>query len=140
MAARRPIWVDTSAFVAWFDRTEKRHKKTDALITGFARAGTAMITSDYIVDETCTLLKARGDAHAALRFLDLLDRSAAFRLEWVGSLRFDLTRQFFRKHSDHGYSFTDCTSFVLMRELRLKDALTTDSHFIEAGFHALLID
>ena len=40
--------------------------------------------------------------------------------------------------ADHRYSFTDCSSFVLMAELGLKQALTTDRHFIEAGFQALL--
>ena len=31
-------------------------------------------------------------------------------------------------------AFTDCTSFVLMRELKLREALTTDRHFLQAGF------
>jgi hypothetical protein len=44
----------------------------------------------------------------------------------------------FRKHADHGYSFTNCTSFVVMREMGLRDALTTDRHFAAAGFHPLL--
>jgi len=42
------------------------------------------------------------------------------------------------RHRDKDYSFTDCTSFVVMKELRLKDALTTDRHFRQAGFHILL--
>jgi len=47
-------------------------------------------------------------------------------------------RALFRKHADHGYSFTDCTSFVLMQELKIRDALTSDHHFVEAGFRVLL--
>jgi predicted nucleic acid-binding protein len=42
------------------------------------------------------------------------------------------------KHADHGYSFTDCSSFLLMKELALREALTTDLHFAEAGFIPLL--
>jgi predicted nucleic acid-binding protein len=49
-----------------------------------------------------------------------------------------LTKAFFRKHADHDCSFTDCASFVVMRELRLSQALTTDHHFPQAGFEALL--
>jgi predicted nucleic acid-binding protein len=45
----------------------------------------------------------------------------------------------FRQHADHGYSFTDYTSFVVMRELGLRYALTTDHHFTEAGFRGLLL-
>jgi predicted nucleic acid-binding protein len=75
-----------------------------------------------------------------LRILDLLERSAGIRVEWIGPLRFDQTKAFFRKHADHAYSFTDCSSFVVMRELRLTDALTTDRHFRQAGFQVLVGD
>jgi len=50
---------------------------------------------------------------------------------------YTLAKAYFRKHKDHGYSFTDCTSFVVMRELRLREALTADQHFVEAGFRGL---
>jgi predicted nucleic acid-binding protein len=73
-----------------------------------------------------------------LRLLEIVERSEAFRLVWLGPERFELAKAFFRKHADHDYSFTDCSSFVVMRELGLSDALTTDGHFVEAGFHALL--
>jgi hypothetical protein len=60
------------------------------------------------------------------------------RAKWCGAARFDMTKAFFRKHADHAYSFTDCTSFVVMRELKLSQALTSDRHFTQAGFEALL--
>lgn len=46
-------------------------------------------------------------------------------------------RALFFRHRDKGYSFTDCTSFVAMRELKLKAALTTDRHFRQMGFVVL---
>jgi predicted nucleic acid-binding protein len=52
--------------------------------------------------------------------------------------RFSATVSFLAKHADHGWSFTDCASFVVMKELRLRNALTKDVHFEEAGFVALL--
>jgi predicted nucleic acid-binding protein len=42
------------------------------------------------------------------------------------------------KHRDQGYSFTDVTSFIVMRELGMSDALTEDRHFEQAGFRRLL--
>ena len=42
------------------------------------------------------------------------------------------------KHIDQEFSFTDCTSFVVMKELRLREALATDHHFRIAGFVPLL--
>lgn len=43
----------------------------------------------------------------------------------------------FFHHRDKSYSFTDCTSFVVMKELRLKQVLTTDRHFRQMGFEVL---
>jgi predicted nucleic acid-binding protein len=59
-------------------------------------------------------------------------------VEWTDVARFEATQRFFVKHLDHAWSFTDCLSFVVMKELRLRDSLTSDEHFREAGFIAML--
>ncbi|MHB1951399.1 MAG: type II toxin-antitoxin system VapC family toxin, partial [Acidiferrobacteraceae bacterium] len=100
--------------------------------------GARVVTTDYIVDETLTLTKARIDAPSSLSLLDRMERSESIDLEMLTGARFAASKQYFRKHSDHGYSFADCTSFVLMDELDIRAALTTDRHFKEAGFAVLL--
>ena len=72
------------------------------------------------------------------RALDLIEQSAGIRLERIDAARFDASTTSFRRHADHAYSFADCASFVVMRELRMREALTTDAHFQEAGFQVLL--
>src|SRR6516225_9020397 len=47
---------------------------------------------------------------------------------------------FFRRHAEHAYSFTDCTSVVPMRKLKLTEAMTTERHFEQAGFRTGLRD
>jgi predicted nucleic acid-binding protein len=96
------------------------------------------VVTDYVLDEACTLAKARAGGPAALRLLELVEASAGFRIEWISPDRFQSAKAIFRKHIDHDYSFTDCTSFVVMQELGLRDALTADRHFTEAGYCALL--
>jgi predicted nucleic acid-binding protein len=89
--------------------------------------------------EACTLATVRAGSHAALQLLRLIEVSAGFRIEWIGPDRFLAAKTYFRKSAGHESSFTDCSSFVVMRELRLSDALTNDHHFVEAGFRGLLI-
>lgn len=136
--AVREVFADTSALYALVDRNDARHAAAKREIGRLVGADRRIVTTDYIVAETVNLGNARGGALVANRVLDLVEQSSGIRLEWIGADRFDAAKVFFRKHSDHGYSFTDCTSFVVMRELELADALTTDRHFREAGFTVLL--
>lgn len=136
--ASREIFVDTSGLYALIEKKDAHHAAARAAVEKMLRAGRRLVVTDYIVAETVNLANARSGSRVAARVLDLLEQSAGIRVEWLGVLRFDAAKAFFRKHADHEYSFTDCTSFVVMRELRLAQALTTDSHFPEAGFEALL--
>lgn len=43
----------------------------------------------------------------------------------------------FFQYRDKDFSFTDCTSFVIMRDIRLTHAITTDRHFRQMGFEVL---
>ena len=134
----REVFVDSAGLYALADHRDPARAAVERCVARLAKSGIELILTDYIVDESCTLAKARGGAYGALRLLEIIDRSVAFRMFWIGEERFEAAKSFFRKNADHGYSFTDCTSFVVMRELRIKDALTTDRHFIEAGFRPLL--
>jgi len=136
--AAHEVFADTSALYAFVDKNDANHVVAREAVTRLARAGRRIVATDYIITEAINLANARGGAAVAIRVLDLIEQSAGIRVEWIGVDRFDAAKAFFRKHSDHGYSFTDCTSFVVMRELRLTEALTTDHHFVEAGFRSLI--
>ena len=136
--AARDAFVDTSGLYALVDKADARHARARSAVERLIRTGGRLVVTDYVVTETVTLARARSGPHVALRVLDLIEQSTGIRLEWIGPARFDATRQFYRKHADHTYSFTDCSSFVVMRELRLARVLTTDGHFREAGFEPLL--
>ena len=136
--AASEVFADTSALYALVNRRDSGHAVAKETVSRLVRAGQMIVTTDYVVAETVNLANVRGGALVAGRVLDLIEQSAGIRVEWIGVERFVATKRFFRKHSDHGYSFTDCTSFVVMREERLTEALTTDRHFVEAGFQVLL--
>ena len=96
------------------------------------------ITTDYVLDETATPFRMRGQGHLVEKLFDIVFSSRVCRVEWMDSERFMTARAFFMKHQDQQYSFTDCFSFCMMAQFRLSEALTKDAHFREAGFVALL--
>lgn len=132
------VFVDTSALYAFVDRSDSWHQRACRVVLDLLEARRRLVVSDYVVAEAVNLANARGGSFVARRVLDLIDQTAGIRMEWIGSACFEQAKAFFRKHADHAYSFTDCTSFVVMRELKIREALTTDLHFAGAGFHPLL--
>ena len=134
----REVFLDSSGLYALADRQDPAHAAAQQRVHRLASGGSRLILTDYILDESITLARARAGVMAALKLLQIVEQSNALTLVWVGEERFDLAKAYFRKHADHDFSFTDCTSFVVMRELKLKEALTTDRRFAEAGFRPLL--
>lgn len=130
-------FVDTSAWYSLIDRRDADHDRFVALVTRLIRAGVRLVTTDYVLDESITLAKARSGSRAAMRLLEVVELSKALELEWVGSERFERAKDLFRQYHDQGFSFTDCTSFVVMRERGLTDAITGDEHFRIVGFDLL---
>jgi len=136
--AVQKVFVDTSGFYSLLIRTDSHHPQAVAAVREMRDSGVKAFTTDYIIDETCTLFKARGFAHLTRSLLVLFDTTQALEFHFVGEENFRKARDYFERHLDHGYSFTDCTSFILMREMRVQQALTKDAHFSEAGFTVLL--
>jgi uncharacterized protein len=132
------VFVDSSGLYALADHRDSFHSAADRCVRKLLDDKRRLVLTDYVVDESLTLTVTRAGTAAALRLWDLIDRSHAFDWQWIERARFAGAMAFFRKHQDHHYSFTDCTSFVVMRELGLREALTTDKHFTEAGFRPLL--
>jgi predicted nucleic acid-binding protein len=133
------IFADTSGFYAILIQRDPMHTRARELLARAARSSFRYITTDYILDETATLLRARGHGDLAEAFFQNIFSSAACQIEWMDPERFGQTRQFFAKHQDKSWSFTDCFSFLVMRGLGLRDALTSDAHFRQAGFNAQLL-
>lgn len=129
------IFIDTGAFLARHHGADQHH---EAAIAGWrdleSRASLRCFTSNHVLDETVTLLGRRaGHPFAAARarsilasaVLTILRPAAAEELEAV---------ELFEKFGDQGVSFTDCTSFALMRRHRIPNAFAFDRHFEAAGF------
>ncbi len=130
----REVFIDTSGFYSMLVSRDRMHPAAREFMAQAAREGRRFVTTDHVLDETATLLRARGLDRFTPALFESVDKSRAIRIEWTTSGRFDQTRAFFLRHADKSWSFTDCLSFVLMRELGLREALSTDDHFRQAGF------
>jgi hypothetical protein len=131
------VFVDTAGWMACADGADTAHQASCAARDAALEAGRMLVTTDYVADETLTLLRLRLGVAAAEAWWEQVDRSPRLRWEQIDHERFEKARQLFFRYRDKKFSFTDCTSFVVMRELRLTDVLSTDRHFRQMGFQIL---
>lgn len=132
------LFVDTAGWMACADSGDPAHGSACEARDAALEAGTLLVTTDYVMDETLTLIRIRLGLPAAKAWWAQVEGSSRLRWEWVGMERAEKARKAFFRFRDKSYSFTDCTSFVVMHELQLKEALTTDRHFRQMGFQVLL--
>lgn len=128
------LFVDTSAWLALNDKNDQYHDKAVVKGSAIKRQKIELITSEYILDESITLIRYRISHQAAIIFGDSLLRSRIVRIEDITNEDRFKAWEIFKKYDDKELSFTDCTSFVLMKNLRLQKAFTFDEHFKQMGF------
>jgi predicted nucleic acid-binding protein len=127
------VFTDTSAFLAIENRRDKYHKQAVALRDSLLKAGKILITSDYVLDESYTVIRFRAGHQIAIQFGQAVRESKLLRVEYITPERIEKAWNLFKTYSDHEFSFTDCTSFILMEDLQIKTAFSFDTHFKEYG-------
>jgi predicted nucleic acid-binding protein len=131
------LFVDTAGWMACADASDPAHEDARAARDSALEQGCVLVTTDYIVDETLTLIRKRLGLRAAETWWQQVESNSRLRWEWIGVPRAERARSLFFRQRDKDFSFTDCTSFVVMRKLKIRQALTTDAHFLQMGFQVL---
>jgi uncharacterized protein len=124
------IFVDTGAWFARFVPSDPDHP---AARDWFARNSQPLITTDYVIDELLTLLKVRGEFLRALEVGPQLLGESVCNVEWVSPADVHTAWLVFSTFRDKGWSFTDCTSRVVIERLSITTAVAFDEHFRQFG-------
>jgi hypothetical protein len=133
----KALFVDTAGWMACADAADPAHAGACKARDAALKQGRVLVTTDYVVDELLTLVRVRLGLPAAAAWWRQVDASPRLRWEWIDPPRAEKARDAFFHHGDKAWSFTDCTSFVVMHELKLSEALTTDRHFTQMGFQVV---
>jgi len=133
----RALFVDTAGWMAMADAADPAHQASRRERDVCLEGGGILVSTDYVIDETLTLIRVRLGLRAAAEWWAQIDASSRIRWERIDASRADKARTRFFEWTDKGFSFTDCTSFVVMQELGLARVLTTDRHFSQAGFETV---
>lgn len=135
--AARSVFVDTSGWYAVTDPHDRAHV---AAARRFRRATgdrRRIVTTNYVVGETYTLLMGRLGPPTAQGFLERMRSSMLVQRVHVAEEWEDAAERLLMQYHDQRFSYVDATSFVTMRHLGIHEALAFDSDFVIAGFTQL---
>ena len=132
----RQLFVDTSAYFALSDRRDENHEAAVRIIHQLVRERAGLLTTNYIVAETHTLLLNRIGYKTALQVIEELYKSQT-RIYRVREAEERKALEIIRKYTDKEFSLVDAMSFATMERLHLTHVFAFDHHFAQYGFSLL---
>jgi len=130
----KKLFLDTSFLIALETADDQHHREASVHWENMTRSLPLLVTTSYVFDETVTFFNSRNRHPKAMEIGNLLLASPSVQLIHIDEALFHEAWRHFVQHEDEAYSLTDCASFVVMKKLRIRNALTFDKHFIQAGF------
>jgi predicted nucleic acid-binding protein len=131
----KPVFADTSYYVALLGPRDPWHAR--AVEFSEKHLGRIVVT-EYVLVETASMFSRGRDRAVYLTLLRDLEIDPLTRVIPASRALFRHGLDLFAARSDKNWSLVDCISFVVMKQQRLTDDLTTDDHFKQAGFNRLL--
>ena len=134
------LFVDTAGWVAHFDVAQPQHADASTLIGVCLAEGHQLVSSSYVLVELIALLTSRRQIprSALIATVEVLRAWSHLTLVHVDVGLDAAGWSLLRSRPDKRWSLTDCVSFEIMRRRGIREALTTDHHFEQAGFIRLL--
>jgi len=129
------VFADAFYFIARLNRHDQHHEKA---VLFFRSSNLQLLTTEWVLVEVADGL-AKSDVRPRLReIIDGLRESTSCEIIPVSSVVFHRALDLYHERADKEWTLTDCTSFLVMQEHGITEALTGDRHFEQAGFSALL--
>ncbi len=129
------VFIDTSYFLALVNNRDKYHQVAKKVA---AQIRPPFVTSEAVLFELGNALARPPHRRLGVQALRQIRADVDIEVVTIMPDLFEQTVAFYRSRPDKGWGLTDCSSFVIMQQRELHDALTADKHFEQAGFNCLL--
>lgn len=135
MVSNEYVFVDTSGFKALLDPNDTFFERVWALWPALQNSPTVkLVTSNYILDESLTLIRLRCGLKIAMELREMIEKSdTSIKVVRVENTDEEHAWEWF-KNDWSKLSFTDCVSFAMMKRLGISRVVSFDEHFKRAGF------
>ena len=136
----KSVFVDTSGWANLFVATESYHNQAKQWLIDSRQQNQNLVTSNYIITELIALLNSplKVPRPQLFQYIDAIMTAPYLTLIHVDPDIHQEAWQLLKNRDDKNWSLVDATSFIIMKNLRIEIALTTDHHFEQAGFRKIL--
>jgi|SRR5437588_1680461 len=133
-----PIFVDSVAWIALLHSADSLHQETVDIYRKLVADARNLVTTSLVLVEVANTLSSQSRRHLAIEFERRLHSSEICEVVWIDQEVYQRSWSLFRERLDKSWSLVDCSSFVVMQERQIGEALTADHHFAQAGYHKLI--
>ena len=130
----KSLFVDTGAWYALADRSDKHHNRAVDIYPGLVRSYHHLTTTNLVIAETYILIRRAMGHREAITFLENIAASPRVIKVYSDSLLEERAEDILRKYQDQDFSYTDAVSFAGMKQYGTIRAFSFDQHFVTAGF------
>lgn len=132
------VFLDAAYAIALSALNDQHHERAVTLAEQMETEAIRLITTRAVILEIGNALSKARHRKAAIALLDALEHDQNVEIVPLSEELYERALQLYQNRSDKEWGLTDCASFVVMQDRGLTEALTTDEHFEQAGFRALL--
>ncbi len=132
----RKIFLDTCGILAIVNKRDSLHETAAQMNSTLLLENVNFITTEYIIVEVGNALAK--NKPLAVKTIDYLYSSEDVQILKITDIMIKRTLHIYKQYIDKEWGLTDISSFVVMREYKIDEAFTKDSHFEQYGFKILL--
>jgi len=134
------LFVDTSGWASLADVSEPFYQKAKEIYAVAMQNRQRLVTTNYILAELVALMTSpmRFHRRRIIEFINGIKESPFFDVIYIDQVLDERAWELLSNRTDKKWSLVDCSSFIVMQENNITEALTTDHHFEQAGFVRLL--
>ena len=136
----REIFGDTAGWANLVDSRQPFHALATQIYDDLKQEQGLVVTTNYVLAELVSLLlfRFRLPHSTIVGFINDLKASPIVEVVHIDPVLDAEAWDLFQRRPDKTWSLVDCASFVVMQRRGVKEALTSDVHFEQAGFVRLL--
>ncbi len=137
---RRTVFLDTSYLLALENQDDPCHSRAKALECELSDQGCDLFLHWGILLEIADVYARLSRRQRTFQLFDRFENDQGYLIRPINESLLAQALNLYQSRSDKEWGLTDCISFVLMRQERISEAVTSDKHFRQAGFVALLLE